>query len=193
MKSRVSLSAASCCLLAAAPALATRPAGISTGFERLESISHSTVSTTLAGVERESSTWRAGMGTGGGTSYSVPRVSLEYSWESGLSIGFCAGFMASWKTKTGPDVYVLEPRVGYSLELGNDLVIWPRVGLTLHDVTGPDASHTALTLEVPLMTFRGQIGSATVGPFLDLGLGGSQGDADQSLTEFGLGVGFQFL
>jgi len=192
MKSQVSLSAASCCLLVAAPALAIRPVGITTGFERIETLSHSTVSTTLAGVEQTSNIWRAGLGTNGGYSYSVPRVSLEYAWESGLSIGFCAGAMVSWRTKTGPNIYVIEPRVGYYFELGN-LGLWPRLGLTLHDLRGPDATHTALTLEVPLMTFKNPIGSFTVGPFLDLGLAGSQGDADQSVTEVGLGLGFQSL
>ncbi|MEO8183594.1 MAG: hypothetical protein ABI895_32585, partial [Deltaproteobacteria bacterium] len=193
MKARISMSVAPCCLLAAAPAFAARPVGLVTGFERLESISHSTVSTTVAGVEQKSNAWRAGLGTGGGSSYSVPRATLEYAWESGLSIGASAGFMVSWKKRSGPNIYVLEPRVGYYFDLGEDLVLWPRVGLTLHELLGPDATHGALTLEVPLMAFRHELGSMTVGPFLDLGLGGSQGDADQSVTELGLALGFQFL
>ena len=196
MKSTIALSAASCCLLAAAPALANPPAGVVSGFERLESVSYLTVSTTVAGVEQKSHEWRAGLGTGGGYSYSMPRATLEYVWESGLSIGLCVGIQWSWsKSKVSTNAELLEPRVGYYLELGNGIGLWPRLGLTLRDLKGPavlDASHTALTLEVPLMSFRNPIGSMTLGPFLDLGLGGGKGDVDQSVTELGLALGFQF-
>lgn len=193
MKKHITLSTAACCLLAAAPALAERSVGFTSGFERVESISHSTITTTTEGVEQKTNSWRAGLGTGGVASYSVPRVSLEYAWDSGLSFGFCASFVVSFSDKISPNVYLLEPRVGYQFELANGLVIWPRLGLTLHDVVGPDLTHTALSLDVPMMRFGNELGSFTIGPFVDIGLGGGNDDVEQTLTEFGLGIGFQFL
>lgn len=193
MKKHSSLFIAACCLLATTPALAARSVGFTSGFERIETISHTTLKTTTDGVEQTTSSWRAGLGTGGVASYSVPRVSLEYAWESGLSAGFAASFIVSFSDKISPNVYLLEPRVGYQFEFANGLVIWPRLGLTLHDVVGPDVTHTALSLDVPLMRFGNPLGAFTVGPYLDIGLGGGNGDTDQTLTEFGLGIGFQFL
>ena len=196
MKSRVFVPAA-CCLLATSTALATPPVGVTTSFERIESVSYSTVSTTVAGVEQTSSEWRVGLGTGGGYSYSMPRTTLEYAWQSGLSVGFCIGLSLSWsKTKVSTNASLIEPRIGYIFELGSDVLFWPRLGLTLRELKGPavlDASHTALTLELPFMLMPGQqLGSPTVGPFLDLGLGGGKDDVDQKVSEFGLAVGFQF-
>ncbi|MEO8177279.1 MAG: hypothetical protein ABI895_00465 [Deltaproteobacteria bacterium] len=54
----------------------------------------------------------------------MPRVGLEYVWESGVSIGLCAGIQWSWaKTKVSTNAEVLEPRVGYYLDLGDDFAL----------------------------------------------------------------------
>ncbi|MEY2931985.1 MAG: hypothetical protein RL033_2734 [Pseudomonadota bacterium] len=193
MKLAISLTTATCCLLAAAPALAKAPSGFVTGFERIESISYVQAKTTLAGVEQTSSSWRAGMGTNAGNGYSIPRISLEYSWELGLSVGVAIGFTFSWKDKVAPDAEVFEPRVGYSVELTDDLLLWPRLGLTIHDLTNPDATHTALSVTLPVLSRQHDLGSMNFGPYVDVGLGGSAGDADQKLTEFGIAIGFQLF
>ena len=193
MNLQISLSVTLGCLLAATPALAEAPAGLTTGFERIETLSYVRATTTLAGVEQTASSWRAGLGTNGGNGYSIPRVSLEYGWESGLSVGMAVGFTFSWKDKVGPDASVIEPRVGYFLALTDDILLWPRLGLTIHELTSPDASHTALSLDLPFLSRLHDLGSITFGPYVDVGLGGSAGDADQTLTEFGLGIGFQFF
>jgi hypothetical protein len=191
MKEHISLSAAACCLLAAASAFAEGSVGLSSSFERVETISHTTLKTTTDGVEQTSNSWRAGLGTGGVASYSVPRVGVEYSFESGLSLGAAVSFIVSFSDKISPNVWLLEPRVGYQFEFSDAWILWPRLGLTLHEVEGPDISHSALSLDVPLMRFNNPLGSFTVGPFLDIGLGGGNGATDQTLTEFGLGMGFQ--
>jgi hypothetical protein len=86
--------------------------------------------------EQTTSFWRAGLGTNG-SGYSIPRVSLDYSWESGL---------------------------------------------------------TALSLDLPLLSHDdGSFGSVSLGPYVDIGLGGSAGDADQTMSEFGGTFGVQLF
>jgi hypothetical protein len=100
-------------------------------------------------------------------------------------------FIVSFSDKISPNVWLLEPRVGYQFEFSDAWILWPRLGLTLHQVEGPDITHSALSLDVPLMRFNNSLGSVTLGPYLDIGLGGGNDATDQTLTELGLGIGFQ--
>jgi hypothetical protein len=181
-------------LLAALPVAAQAPVGVTSSLERFESFSHVRVTTKLDGQETTASTWRAGMGTNAGTGYSIPRVGLDYAWDSGLSVGLAVAFVFTFEDKLGTDANLLVPRLGYALKLTDTLLLWPRLGLSIHDLTGPDASHTALSLDVPFLYHTGgALGSLTLGPYLDLGLGGSGEDADQTMSEFGAAIGFQFF
>src|SRR5689334_21415912 len=163
MKSLLSIYTAAGSLLLAAPALASAPSGWTSGFERLLTTSYVSKSTKLDGVKTTSSEFRFGLGTVGGDTYSLPRITLEYAWESGLSLGFAVSVL--WSHAKAPDgtkgwtnVSVTEPRAGFYFALGNDFALWPRLGITWLDVDGPghgnDYAHTALTAELPLVRFR---------------------------------------
>jgi hypothetical protein len=152
------------------------------------------------------------------TTYSAPRLGMDYILTSGLSFGAGLGFTnVATSTETEFDgmdanetdggsvtAFVLAPRVGFLIGLTDTLGFWPRGGIThvaLSLAAGDDSlandasqSRTALTLEAPLVLMAGPIGFL-IAPTIDIGLSGSQevddneSEAEFSATEFGLQFG----
>ncbi len=152
------------------------------------------------------------------TTYSAPRVGLDYIMSSGLSIGGGLGYTtvsnsSEFDPDTGPTVesdngsvsaFLFSPRVGFLAEIGDGLGIWPRGGLTYVSLStsegddgGADSSQSrmAFTVEAPLVVMAGALGFL-IAPTLDIGLSGSaedangdEVDADFSATEFGIQLG----
>jgi hypothetical protein len=133
-------------------------------------------------------------------SYSAPRLAFDGFVTDGFSIGGSVSyFWTSAKsvaaTSTSSiDGFMVMPRVGYALALGQSVAIWPRVGFSyLHaSGSGNTASLYAGTLEVPVVISLGPNVALLVGPTLDVGLGGSQSQNGLTLDDKETDLGVQF-
>jgi hypothetical protein len=135
------------------------------------------------------------------SAYHTPRLALDYVTPVRITIGAAAGVFfagssktsASQKSTDGPGLfnYILEPRVGYYLPLGDHLALWPRLGFTLFGYSqsntsssGQSSSTTvsgfALDLEPTFVLRPSKNTGLTVSALADLGLGGSVSESSQT-------------
>jgi hypothetical protein len=154
----------------------------------------------------------------GGQGTNVPRLALDYFVIEGLSLGGSFVYIhRSTEIETDGDAVdgpssstvLLHPRVGYAYAFDETFSIWPRLGITWFqsssestDPISGDTSTTTLsgldlTGEVMLGISPIENFAFLVGPYLDLGLSGTQefepasgpsSEADSTLTGFGLAV-----
>lgn len=128
------------------------------------------------------------------TNYGISRVGLDFLPIDGLTVGAALGFFTASgevenkagnqsQTTDAPSYsgFLLAPRAGYAFMFTPLLGIWPRGGMTfVHLGTESGSGNTelsatiyALTLEVPLVITPLPHAGFSVGPLIDLGLGGS--------------------
>jgi hypothetical protein len=186
------------------------------GAERMMGLYFDQFKQSQGGAERTDKATRIGLlGNTDGSVSSSPRLGFDYLVTDGVSVGGSL-FYAHTSTSAdvngtnadGPsiDTFFFNPRVGYAYAIDETFAIWPRAGFAyIHQTTSPPSgggdttrSGTQLTLEGNLVVSPIEHVALTGGPFLDLGLGGSQslkseGGAESSndakLTSFGLQFG----
>ena len=155
--------------------------------------------------------------------FHTPRLSLEYAVGGSFTIGASAGFFVGSSTLNassgssnngGPGLfmYLLEPRAGYLLPLGQHFLFWPRAGISVYQYsqsstpsgggqsTTTSASGFALDLEPTLAARLAPWGGLTLTGLADIGIGGgyTQTGSTQSISlqsstygvTFGMFVGF---
>jgi hypothetical protein len=140
------------------------------------------------------------------STYSMPRVAFDGFAIDGLSLGASASFFSSslpsanGTNSTSFMGFMLTPRIGYALPLSRVVALWPRAGLTYLSLTSSSSaamstsstsSRYALTIEAPFTFVLAEHMAATVGPTLDLGLGGSQQSGTTSVDSKGTDLGVQ--
>ncbi len=189
--------------------------GLVLGVERIFGFTAATSSQELGGLTSESSATGFSLGASrsslAGTSYSNPRVGLDYILPMGLSFGAAFGVASSSieleaDTDAADDeitstALTFAPRVGYMFGLNEHFGVWPRGGFTYisqsaeYGVVDTSTSLSALTFEAPLVLMPNKFFGFTATPALDLGVGGStstmgeDGGVDISMTEFSFTLG----
>lgn len=131
--------------------------------------------------------------------FDIPRVAFDYTIIDHLSIGGSIGFYSIDPDEGGGDLsgFVLSPRVGYILEFGRVVGMWPRGGFTYHSGERPNDNHGfALTLECPFTFSPAEHFAFHVGPTFDVdmfgeaeNIGPGNVDVDQNYRTFGLNAG----
>jgi hypothetical protein len=153
----------------------------------------------------------------GGQGTNLPRLALDYFVIEGVSLGGSFVYInQSTEIETdagsadGPteSTLLIHPRVGYAYAFDETFAIWPRLGITWFssdtetpDPTGGPTTTTTtsgldLTGEIMLGISPIENFAFLVGPYLDLGLSGTQEtddgtnttEQDATLTGFGLAV-----
>lgn len=178
------------------------------GVERLFGLSRTNTDTegSDTGVTRLSLLYD---GPPGGDPYSRPRLALDYFVIDQLSLGGSLG-LSIWSGDDDDDSdandpsgsgFLLAPRVGYFIEVGDGFALWPRGGLTFvrdrvenGDGDGATDTATALSLQLPFVITVADGLAVNLELGLDLGLGGEidrdgQPDIDQEHDSFGLQFG----
>jgi hypothetical protein len=130
--------------------------------------------------------------------FDIPRVAFDYTVIDHLSIGGSFGYY-SIDADDGADLsgFVLSPRVGYIVQFGRVVGIWPRGGFTYHNGEAPyDNNGLALTLECPFTFAPTEHFAFHVGPTFDIDMfgkaenfGPGNSDVDQSYRTIGLNAG----
>ena len=126
-----------------------------------------------------------GLGFGWGANaypFNEPRLGFDYFVIDQLSVGGALGYAeydADDRTPYGGgdvEAFILAPRVGYYIGLGNVFGFWPRGGFTYHsaDPEGRDNSQSglALTLEAMFTVSPAEHFSFMFGPTFDMDLRG---------------------
>ena len=174
--------------------------------ERLFGYVHaSRTQTAVGGMETSTSqdyftllTNPAGVASG----YGWPRIGIDAFVTHGLSVGGALGFFyLSDQDEDSTTGFLLAPRIGYALPVGPRVAIWPRAGMTYwHISNNPSASDAessssavAVTVEVPVTILLAPRVAFTIGPTVDVGVGGSTSaslggtsvSADQRYTDIG--------
>lgn len=175
-------------LLWADAAAAAAPGEWSVAVERLFGISRVSIDSDFGDETYTSISLLSNVS--GSVGYSAPRLAFDYFLPSSISFGGALGYQSLGDGPDG-DAWLLAPRLGYFARPGRSFGLWPRVGLTVLvlDRDGDDDTATALTLELPLEFLLSRGAAFTLTPHADIGLGGSRGDADRTITEIGLQFG----
>jgi hypothetical protein len=113
--------------------------------------------------------------------YASPRLAFDGFVTDGLSLGGSVSYFWTSAKDIGAtsshsiDGFMIMPRVGYALALGQTAAIWPRVGFSYVHASGSGTTVNlyALTIEAPLVIVLGPHVALLAGPTLDLGVGGS--------------------
>ena len=153
--------------------------------ERLFGYVHASRTQTVAGTEMTASQDYFTLLTnpvGAVSGYGWPRIGIDAFVTRGLSIGGALGFFyLSDQVRDSSTGFLLAPRIGYALPVGPSLAIWPRAGVSTWHVsnnpsgTGTDSSSSAVavTIEVPVTILLAPRVAFTIGPTVDIGVGGS--------------------
>ena len=179
---------------------AAAPGSWSVGIERVFGFSSVTVKTEVGNVTQSQTSSQVSLfdhtlsdQTPG---YPGARVALDYLFPSGLSVGGAIGYQSLDPNDDVDDdtikSWLLEPRVGYFASISGSFGVWPRGGFSYVSLdTGGDdtGSLTAISIEVPLVLNVGGNVCFVGMPYVDLGVGGSNGQVDQKATELGLQFG----
>ena len=133
-------------------------------------------------------------------SYASPRLAFDGFVTDGLSVGGSLSYF--WTSTKQPsatnsnsvDGFMIMPRVGYALPIGQAAAIWPRVGFSyLHaSGVGNTVSLYAVTMEVPLVIALGPHLALLAGPTFDLGVGGSENRNGVTIDVKETDIGVQF-
>lgn len=172
-------------------AAAAPPGSVSVAVERLFGLSRVSFDPEF-GDETTITSFSLFSKVAGEPGYSAPRLGVDYIADAGVSIGMAFGYQSLSIDGGDGDAWLFAPRLGYFARVSSGLGIWPRAGLThiIVDAGGnDDDSITALTLEAPLEIFLAPRVALTLTPLVELGLAGSDGEDDLTVTEIGLQVG----
>jgi len=174
------------------------PVHVGVSAERMFGFATSTATSKQADGT-ESSTTRTGVGLLDQfptSVYQLPRIGVDVVVVAGLTVGAALTYWtASWsetsggQSQDGPTLQalVVNPRVGYALMFGSVVGIWPRLGFTYSSLQSSQTAWTgggtvtekdtttasALSAEALLLLAPVDHLAFTVGPVLDVGLGGS--------------------
>lgn len=183
------LAASGVCSSHATNAAAAPPGDVSIAIERLFGITR----TTFEVDDNEDSTTSVSLFSqvSGHAGYSAPRLAFDWLSRSGFSIGGALGYQTNGAAAPADgDAALLLARVGYFARPSSGFGIWPRAGLTyITSDFGAETSATALTLEVPLEFLLSRGVAISLTPHADIGVGGSVGGIDRTITELGLQFG----
>lgn len=128
------------------------------------------------------------------TAFHQPRAAVDFFVTDGLSLGGSLGFY-SWSGDAERTGFLLYPRVGYGISLGDSVTFWPRGGLTYfsEEPPGGDPEYTqlAMSFEAMFVLWARRDWGIQIAPTIDLGLSGEAGDAD--FSQRALGVTFGML
>lgn len=155
----------------------------------------------------------------GATTTNVPRLALDFFVTEGISVGGSLIYISrSESLESDPDpgnlsgdtrstsLFAIHPRIGYAYPFDETFSIWPRLGLTyfnhteeVTDTTETTTSGWDLTGEIMLGISPMSHFAILIGPYLDLGLSGTQEETDLTpggattevdgtLTSYGLAV-----
>jgi hypothetical protein len=180
------MTAALICSLPATTARAAAPGDWSVAVERLFGISRSTSDYEPGGTTTSTSVSLLSKVVGD-VEYSAPRLAFDYLATSGITFGGAFGYESLSVEDADTDAWLLAGRIGYFARVSSGVGIWPRAGVTHVDFDAGDM--TALTLEVPIEFLIGRGVALTLLPHADIGLGGSIGSVDRTVTEIGLQFG----
>jgi hypothetical protein len=172
--------------LHAASAHAAPPGDWALAVERLFGISRSTSDLEPGGTTTTTSVSLLSK-VSGEVAYSAPRLAFDYLAASGVTFGGALGYQSISVEDAHADAWLLAGRVGYFARLSPGVGLWPRVGVTHVDFENGDI--TALTLEVPFEFLLDRGVALALLPHADIGLGGSLGPVDRTVTEIGLQFG----
>lgn len=173
--------------------------------ERLFGYVHASRTQTVAGMDTTASQDYFTLLTnpvGAVSGYGWPRIGIDAFVTNGLSVGGALGFFyLSNQNDTASTGFLLAPRIGYAVPVGPSVAIWPRAGVTYWHIsnnpsgTGTDTSSSAVavTIEVPVTILLAPRVAFTIGPAVDIGVGGSTSasvggasvSADQKYTDIG--------
>lgn len=149
------------------------------------------------------------------STYSFPRVGIDFFIAENLSIGAALGFaytsfdvddeIAGFAPADDLTSFLAAPRIGYSFMFADGIGIWPRVGVTWlwastsGGTVDQTANRFALTFEAPFVISPTDNVAFLIGPTFDLGLSGTNtvetdaGDVDTDITATELGIQFGLL
>lgn len=126
------------------------------------------------------------------TAFNNPRVAADVFVIDQLSLGGSLGFYV-WGNDTDRQGLIFAPRIGYAAPVSDVVTIWPRGGLTYFSEEPPggqdDFSQFAFSGECMFSFFPQNTWAILVGPTLDLGLTGEEGDNDFNQYSLGIGTG----
>ena len=129
------------------------------------------------------------------TTYSAPRLALDFFVAEGLSVGLAMSYFHS-SNQPESDLsgnyngILAAPRVGYAHAFDSVVALWPRVGFTYEHIwaaadssrSGSTVDQLALTLECPLVITPLPHLAVLVAPTLDLGLTGSSSNGSRTTS-----------
>jgi hypothetical protein len=199
MKASVSVSVAVAILLAAGAAGAQEKAGTQgnfvVGLERVFGIysGHSDFEVNGNETEADYTGIELGIRNGGVLPSNNARLGFDYFVIDNLSLGAGIGF-ASYDDDKEDSLFLIAPRVGYFLGLGEHFGFWPRGGFTFWTQDDPDANNIMVTLEGMFTIAPNPTYAFLVGPVVDLGFSGEQDpgpgpDIDRTDRLLGIAIG----
>lgn len=126
------------------------------------------------------------------SAFHQPRAAFDFFVTDGLSLGGSVAYY-SWSGDSDRNGFLLYPRIGYGIGLGDSVTFWPRGGLTYFSEEdaggGTTYDQVAMSFEAMFVLWPRQSWGIQIGPTLDLGMSGSAGDADFSQRAFGITFG----
>ena len=151
--------------------------------------------------------------------YSLPRLSVDFLPTNGLTIGgsvmyaYVSGSIEAEgydEDIASQNIFLIGPRVGYAYMFSDNVGIWPRAGVSYVTIWSEDEapdpmtgdtttvedsqSETAINLDVMLVLSPAEHVGLTVGPTVDIGLGGTSkteigsSSSEVDVSTFGFGV-----
>jgi hypothetical protein len=126
------------------------------------------------------------------SAFHQPRAAIDFFLTDGLSLGGSIAFY-SWGDDSDRNGFLLYPRVGYGIGLGDSVTFWPRGGITYFSEEAPggnpEYTQVALSGEAMFVIWPRRDWGFLLGPTIDLGLTGEVGDADFRQQAFGVTFG----
>ena len=172
--------------------------------DRLFGYTHASVTYSSGGVDRTSSSNNISIigspFTSLAVSYAAPRLAFDAFVTDGLSLGGSASYFWTSTKQAGAtssnsiDGFMIMPRVGYALPIGQGAGIWPRLGFSYVHASGGGSTVSlyAVTLEAPVVIALGPHVALLAGPTLDLGVGGSEKQNSVTIDAKETDIGVQF-
>jgi hypothetical protein len=126
------------------------------------------------------------------TAFHQPRAAIDFFLTDGLSLGGSVAYY-SWSGDTDRNGFLLYPRVGYGMGLGQSVTFWPRGGITYFSEEAPGGNpkydQVAMSFEAMFVLWPRRDWGIQIAPTLDLGLSGKAGDDDFQQRAFGVTFG----
>jgi hypothetical protein len=125
------------------------------------------------------------------TAYHNPRAGVDVFVIDRLSLGGSLGIYA-WTSDGDRQGILFEPRIGYAATISPAVAFWPRGGFTFFSEEadgGPTYSQFAFSAEGMFVFLPQPSWAILLGPTLDLGITGEEGDNRFTQHALGIAVG----